>query len=29
MKDPELSDIAKTINIFQNKTLYAHGYLRL
>ena len=29
MRDPELSDIAKTINIFQNKTLYAHGYLRL
>jgi 5-methyltetrahydrofolate corrinoid/iron sulfur protein methyltransferase len=29
MKDPELSDIVKTIRIFENKTLYAHGYLRL
>jgi 5-methyltetrahydrofolate corrinoid/iron sulfur protein methyltransferase len=29
MSDPALSDIAKTVNILQNKTLYAHGYLRL
>ncbi|MFC1944913.1 dihydropteroate synthase [Chloroflexota bacterium] len=29
MNDPELKDIAKTIDILQNKTLYAHGYLRL
>lgn len=29
MSDPELKDIAKTVNIMQNKTLYAHGYLRL
>ena len=29
MSDPELKDIAKTINILQNKTLYAHGYLKL
>ena len=29
MSDPELRDIAKTINVLQNKTLYAHGYLRL
>lgn len=29
MSDPELSDIAKTVNIMQNKTLYAHGYLKL
>jgi 5-methyltetrahydrofolate corrinoid/iron sulfur protein methyltransferase len=27
--DPELRDIAKTIDVLQNKTLYAHGYLRL
>jgi len=29
MSDPELKDMAKTVNIMQNKTLYAHGYLRL
>ncbi len=29
MSDPEVSDIAKTIRIMQNETLYAHGYLRL
>ncbi len=29
MSDPVLSDIAKTVNILQNKTLYAHGYLKL
>jgi len=29
MSNPELKDIAKTINILQNKTLYAHGYLKL
>jgi hypothetical protein len=29
MSNPELSDIAKTVNIMQNKTLYAHGYLKL
>jgi 5-methyltetrahydrofolate corrinoid/iron sulfur protein methyltransferase len=29
MSNPELKDIAKTVNILQNKTLYAHGYLRL
>ena len=29
MSDPELSDIAKTVDIFQNKTLYAHSYLKL
>ena len=29
MSNPELSDIAKTVNILQNKTLYAHGYLKL
>jgi hypothetical protein len=29
MSDPELSNIAKTVNIMQNKTLYAHGYLKL
>ncbi|MBI4297145.1 MAG: dihydropteroate synthase [Chloroflexi bacterium] len=28
-KDPELSDILKTIRVLENKTLYAHGYLRL
>ncbi len=29
MSIPELSDIAKTVNVLQNKTLYAHGYLKL
>jgi len=29
MSNPELSDIVKTINIMENKTLYAHGYLKL
>ena len=29
MSNHELSDIAKTVNIMQNKTLYAHGYLKL
>jgi 5-methyltetrahydrofolate corrinoid/iron sulfur protein methyltransferase len=29
MSNPELRDIAKTVNIMQNKTLYAHGYLKL
>jgi len=29
MSETELSDIAKTIDVIQNKTLYAHGYLRL
>ncbi len=29
MTDPELREIAKTIDVLQNKTLYAHGYLRL
>jgi len=29
MSNPELKDIAKTVNILQNKTLYAHGYLKL
>jgi 5-methyltetrahydrofolate corrinoid/iron sulfur protein methyltransferase len=29
MNNPELSEIVKTIRIFENKTLYAHGYLRL
>lgn len=29
MSEPELSDIAKTIDVMQNKTLYAHGYLKL
>ena len=29
MSDPEVSDVAKTIRIMQNETLYAHGYLRL
>jgi 5-methyltetrahydrofolate corrinoid/iron sulfur protein methyltransferase len=29
MSDPELRDIVKTIQMLENKTLYAHGYLRL
>ncbi len=29
MSNPELQEIAKTINVLQNNTLYAHGYLRL
>ena len=29
MSDPEISDIAKTIRIMQNETLYAHSYLRM
>ncbi len=29
MSNPELSDIVKTIQIMEDKTLYAHGYLRL
>jgi 5-methyltetrahydrofolate corrinoid/iron sulfur protein methyltransferase len=29
MSDSELSDIAKTIRIMQNETLYAHSYLRM
>jgi 5-methyltetrahydrofolate corrinoid/iron sulfur protein methyltransferase len=29
MNDPEISEIVKTIRIFENKTLYAHGYLKL
>ncbi|MBI4294708.1 MAG: dihydropteroate synthase [Chloroflexi bacterium] len=29
MKDPELSDIVKTIRVLENKVMYAHGYLRL
>jgi hypothetical protein len=29
MRDPELSDIAKTIRVMQNETLYAHSYLRM
>jgi 5-methyltetrahydrofolate corrinoid/iron sulfur protein methyltransferase len=29
MSDPELRDIVKTIGVFENKTLYAHGYLRI
>jgi len=29
MSDPVLSDIAKTVNVLQNKVLYAHSYLRL
>jgi len=29
MSDPELSDIAKTIRVMQNETLYAHSYLRM
>jgi len=29
MSNPELSDIAKTIRVMQNETLYAHGYLRM
>ena len=29
MSDPELSDIAKTIKIMQNETLYAHSYLKM
>jgi 5-methyltetrahydrofolate corrinoid/iron sulfur protein methyltransferase len=29
MTNPELREIAKTIDVLQNKTLYAHGYLRL
>jgi 5-methyltetrahydrofolate corrinoid/iron sulfur protein methyltransferase len=27
--DPVLRDIAKTVDVMQNKTLYAHGYLKL
>ena len=29
MSDPVLRDIAKTVNVLQNKVLYAHSYLRL
>jgi len=29
MDNPELSDIAKTVRVLENKTLYAHGYLKL
>lgn len=29
MSDPVLRDIAKTVDVLQNKTLYAHGYLKL
>ncbi len=29
MSDPEISDVAKTIRIMQNETLYAHSYLRM
>ena len=29
MSDPELRDIVKTVEVFENKTLYAHGYLRV
>ncbi len=28
-RDPELSDIVKTVRMLENKTLYAHSYLRL
>jgi len=28
MSDPELRDIVKTLHMLENKTLYAHGYLR-
>ncbi len=29
MKNPELSDMVKTIRVLENKTLYAHSYLKL
>lgn len=29
MLNPELRDIVKTIRVLENKTLYAHGYLRI
>ncbi len=29
MSNPEISDIVKTIRALENKSLYAHGYLRL
>jgi len=29
MSDPKLMEVAKTVNILKNKTLYAHGYLKL
>jgi len=29
MSDPKLMEVAKTVNVLQNKTLYAHGYLKL
>jgi 5-methyltetrahydrofolate corrinoid/iron sulfur protein methyltransferase len=29
MKDPEISDLVKTIRVLENKTLYAHSYLKL
>ena len=29
MNDPKLSDIVKTVQVLEDKTLYAHGYLRL
>lgn len=28
-KDPAISDIVKTVRVLENKTLYAHGYLKL
>jgi len=29
VSNSELADIVKTVRVFENKTLYAHGYLRL
>ena len=29
MSNPELRDIVKTIQVLENKTLYAHGYLKI
>ena len=29
MNDPEISEIVKTIRVFENKTLYAHSFLKL
>ena len=26
---PEIKDMVKTVNVLENKVLYAHGYLRL
>jgi hypothetical protein len=29
MNDSKLSDIVKTVQVLEDKTLYAHGYLKL